>query len=91
MQAILASPVPVVVYVSPPGAHAASAGLFILVSAHVAAMAPGTNTGSAHPVNMSGETDEIMTSKVVNDAAATIRGIAERRGRNAEWAEQAVR
>ncbi|MCL4869776.1 MAG: nodulation protein NfeD [Anaerolineae bacterium] len=91
MQAILASPVPVVVYVSPPGAHAASAGLFILVSAHVAAMAPGTNTGSAHPVNMSGETDEIMASKVVNDAAATIRGIAERRGRNAEWAEQAVR
>jgi len=91
MQVILASPVPVVVYVTPPGAHAASAGLFILVSAHVAAMAPGTNTGAAHPVDMSGETDEIMASKVVNDAAATIRGIAERLGRNAEWAEQAVR
>jgi membrane-bound serine protease (ClpP class) len=90
-QAILASPVPVTVYVAPPGARAASAGLFILVSAHVAVMAPSTNTGAAHPVGLGGETDEVMTSKAVNDAAATIRTLAEQRGRNAEWSEQAVR
>jgi membrane-bound serine protease (ClpP class) len=90
-QAILASPVPVAVYVAPPGARAASAGLFILVSAHVAAMAPGTNTGAAHPVGLGGEADEVMMSKVVNDAAATIRTLAEQRGRNAQWSEQAVR
>ncbi|HSM55056.1 MAG TPA: nodulation protein NfeD [Candidatus Sulfomarinibacteraceae bacterium] len=90
-QAILASPVPVAVYVAPPGARAASAGLFILVSAHVAAMAPSTNTGAAHPVGLGGEADEVMMSKVVNDAAATIRTLAEQRGRNAQWSEQAVR
>jgi membrane-bound serine protease (ClpP class) len=91
-QAILASPVPVAVYVAPAGGRAASAGLFILVSSHVAAMAPSTNTGAAHPVGLGGgETDEVMTSKVVNDAAATIRALAEVRGRNADWAEQAVR
>ena len=90
-QAILASPVPVAVYVAPPGARAASAGLFILVSAHVAAMAPGTNTGAAHPVGLGGEADEVMMSKVVNDAAATIRTLAEQRGRNAQWSERAVR
>lgn len=90
-QAILASPVPVAVYVTPSGARAASAGLFILISAHIAAMTPSTNTGAAHPVGLSGEADEVSTAKAVNDAAATIRSLAERRGRNAEWAEQAVR
>lgn len=91
-QQILGSDVPVAVYVSPAGAHAASAGLFILVSGHVAAMAPGTNTGAAHPVGMGGEgMDEVMTEKVVNDAAASIRALAEAQGRNAAWAEQAVR
>jgi membrane-bound serine protease (ClpP class) len=90
-QAILASPVPVAVYVAPAGARAASAGLFILVSAHVAAMAPGTNTGAAHPVSLGEETDEIAAAKAVNDAAATIRSLAGIRGRNAEWLEQAVR
>ncbi|MBV7338198.1 nodulation protein NfeD [Chloroflexi bacterium TSY] len=94
-QAILASPVPVVVYVTPQGARAASAGLFVLVASNVAAMAPNTNTGAAHPVGLGGggdqEVDEVMVSKVVNDAAATIRSLASNRDRNAEWAEQAVR
>lgn len=91
-QAILASPVPVAVYVTPSGARAASAGLFILVSSHVAAMAPSTNTGAAHPVSAGGgEIDPVMADKVVNDSAATIRSLATVRGRNAEWAERAVR
>lgn len=91
-QAVLASPVPVTVYVTPSGARAASAGLFILVSSHVAAMAPSTNTGAAHPVGAGGgEIDPVMAEKVVNDAAATIRSLATVRGRNAEWAERAVR
>lgn len=90
-QAILASPVPVAVYVAPSGSRAASAGLFILVASHVAAMAPGTNTGAAHPVGLGGDTDDVSESKAVNDAAATIRALANQRGRNAEWAEQAVR
>ena len=89
---ILRSPVPVVVYVSPSGARAASAGAFITIAAHVAAMAPGTNIGAAHPVQMGGgEMDEEMAKKVENDAAAYIRSLAERRGRNAKWAEEAVR
>lgn len=91
IQEILASPVPVVVYVNPPGARAASAGLFLLVASHVAAMAPGTNTGAAHPVGLNGEVDEVSAAKAVNDAAATIRALANQRGRNADWAEQAVR
>lgn len=91
IQAILGSPVPVVTYVSPSGSRAASAGLFILVASHVAAMAPGTNTGAAHPVGLGGDTDETSTTKVVNDAAATIRSLAERHDRNAEWVERAVR
>jgi membrane-bound serine protease (ClpP class) len=91
-QAILASPVPVAVYVSPPGARAASAGLFLVVVSHIAAMAPSTNTGAAHPVALGGgETDDVMADKVVHDAAATIRSLAVARGRNAEWAEAAVR
>lgn len=91
MQDILASPVPVAVYVEPAGARAASAGLFVLTAGHIAAMAPGTNTGAAHPVGLSGETDEVASAKAVNDAAATIRALATERGRNPEWAEQAVR
>lgn len=91
IQDMLASPVPVAVYVTPAGARAASAGLFLLIAGHVAAMTPSTNTGAAHPVGLGGDTDEVMTSKVVNDAAATIRTLAEQRGRNAEWAERAVR
>ena len=91
IQDILMSPVPVAVYVSPSGARAASAGLFILLSSHVAAMAPGTNTGAAHPVGLGGELDDVSTAKAVNDASAAIRSLATERGRNAEWAEQAVR
>ena len=88
---ILESPVPVVVYVSPGGAHAGSAGVFITLAAHVAAMAPGTNIGAAHPVNMQGQQDTVMNEKMTNDAAAFIRSIAEKRKRSAEWAEEAVR
>ncbi|HEU0295529.1 MAG TPA: nodulation protein NfeD [Anaerolineales bacterium] len=91
IQDILSSPVPVAVYVSPSGARAASAGLFILLSSDVAAMAPGTNTGAAHPVGLGGEADDVSIAKAVNDAAATIRSLATEQGRNAEWAEQAVR
>ncbi len=89
---IISSTVPVVVYVSPGGARAASAGAIITLSAHIAAMAPGTNIGAAHPVNMGGEKmDETMSAKVENDAAAYAESIAEKRGRNKEWAEKAVR
>lgn len=88
---ILESPVPVIVYVSPSGAHAGSAGVFITLAAHIAAMAPGTNIGAAHPVNMQGSMDSTMGEKVTNDAAAFIRSIAEKRNRNIEWAENAVR
>lgn len=95
-KAILQSPVPVVVYVAPAGARAASAGMFITAAAHVAAMAPGTNIGAAHPVSLGGarqqdQTDKTMEGKVVNDAAAMVRAIAATRGRNAEWLESAVR
>lgn len=88
---ILESPVPVVVYVAPGGAHAGSAGVFITLAAHVALMAPGTNIGAAHPVGMQGGGDSVMNTKSTNDAAAFIRAIAEKRNRNLEWAEQAVR
>ncbi len=88
---IMASPVPVIVYVSPSGARAASAGVFITLSAHIAAMAPGTNIGAAHPVSIGGRMDKVMSEKAVNDAAAYIKSIAEQRGRNAEWAENSVR
>jgi membrane-bound serine protease (ClpP class) len=91
IQAILDSPVPVATYVAPTGARAASAGLFILVASHIAAMAPSTNTGAATPVGMGGESDETMTAKAVNDAAALIRSLATARGRNVAWAERAVR
>ncbi|MDE2058154.1 MAG: nodulation protein NfeD [candidate division NC10 bacterium] len=88
---MLAAERPIIVYVSPRGARAASAGAFITLAAHVAAMAPGTNIGAAHPVNMGGQMDKEMTKKVTNDAAAYIRTIAEQRGRNVQWAEDAVR
>ncbi len=87
---MLASRTPVAVFVAPSGARAASAGFVILVCADVAAMAPGTNTGAAHPVNLGGQMDEVMKNKVTSDAAAYIRGKAERRGRNVEMAEKAV-
>jgi membrane-bound serine protease (ClpP class) len=87
---ILESPVPVVVYVSPGGAHAGSAGVFITMAAHIAAMAPGTNIGAAHPVTTQGEMDTIMSAKATNDAMAFIRSIAKKRDRNANWAAQAV-
>jgi membrane-bound serine protease (ClpP class) len=88
---ILQSPVPVVVYVDPPGSRAASAGVFITLSAHIAAMAPGTNIGAAHPVSLQGKMDSTMTEKVTNDAAAFIRSISKQRNRNLKWAENAVR
>jgi len=88
---ILESPVPVIVFVSPAGAHAGSAGVFITLAADLAVMAPGTNIGAAHPVAMQGTPDTIMNSKSTNDAAAFIRTIAEFRNRNLQWAEDAVR
>jgi membrane-bound serine protease (ClpP class) len=91
VKVIIGSTVPVVVYVSPSGARDASAGVFITMAAHVAAMAPGTNIGAAHPVSVGEKLDKTMAEKVTNDAAAYIRSLAERNGRNAEWAEEAVR
>ena len=88
---IIDAPVPVVVYVSPPGAQAGSAGVFITMSAHIAAMTQGTNIGAAHPVGMQSGMDSTMSEKVTNDAVAFIRTIAEKRNRNADWAENAVR
>lgn len=91
IQQIVASPVPVITYVGPSGGKAASAGFMILIAGDVAAMAPGTNTGAAHPVMLGGaKMDEVMNQKVENDAAASVRAIADKRGRNTELAEQAV-
>ena len=88
---ILQSPIPIIVYVAPQGSRAASAGVFITLSANIAAMAPGTNIGAAHPVSLEGKMDSTMTEKVTNDAAAFIRSISEKRKRNVKWAEDAVR
>ncbi|MDH7605063.1 MAG: hypothetical protein QHH13_09200, partial [Melioribacter sp.] len=94
----LSSEIPVVVYVYPSGAQAASAGVFITLASHIAAMAPGTNIGAAHPVMMSEggtqnkkDSTDVMMEKATNDAAAFIRSIAEKRHRNIDWAEKAVR
>ena len=88
---IMNADIPVVVYVAPSGARAASAGVFITLAADIAAMAPGTNIGAAHPVAIGGgKMDRKMTEKVVNDAVAYIQSIAERKGRNVKWAAQAV-
>jgi membrane-bound serine protease (ClpP class) len=89
---ITGATIPVVVYVSPSSGRAASAGVFITMAAHVAAMSPGTNIGAAHPVAMGGgEMDKAMKEKVENDSVAYIKSIAEQRGRNVAWAEDAVR
>ncbi len=88
---ILESEVPVAVFVSPSGSSATSAGVFITLAGHIAAMSPGTNMGAAHPVGMGGEADTVMIEKALSDAAAFIRTIAEHRDRNVEWAEKAVR
>jgi membrane-bound serine protease (ClpP class) len=88
---IISSEIPVIVYVSPSGARAASAGVFITIAAHVAAMSPGTNIGAAHPVGVGSKMDKTMTDKAVNDASAYIKSLAEKRNRNADWAEKAVR
>ncbi len=99
VKAIQASRVPVAVYVAPSGARAASAGVFVTYAAHIAAMAPSTNIGSAHPVfgssPMGGKPDSAMSKtmleKVTNDAVAKIKSLAQKRGRNGEWAEKAIR
>ena len=91
IEKMVAAPVPVVTYVAPSGGRAASAGFFLLEAGDVTAMAPGTNTGAAHPVAMGGEMDPVMKQKVENDAAAYLRSICTKRGRNSALAETAVR
>jgi len=92
VKAILNSPIPVAVYVGPRGAGAASAGVLVTVAGHIAAMAPGTNIGAAHPVTAGGkDIEKTMSEKVVNDMAAYARGIAEDKGKNGEWVEKAIR
>lgn len=92
VKAIMNSRIPIVVYVSPKGAGAASAGVMVTISAHVAAMAPSTNIGAAHPVTSGGkDIQETMSEKVVNDMASYGRGIAQEKGKNAEWVERAIR
>ena len=91
IQVILASNVPIIIYVYPHGGRAASAGVYISYAAHIAAMAPQTNIGSAHPVSMGAPMDSTMLEKVTNDAVAKIKTLGQKRGRNIEWAEEAVR
>jgi len=95
IQRMFAADVPIVVYVWPNGARAASAGVFITYASHIAAMAPATNLGSAHPVAIgpggAEKMDKTMSEKIENDAVKYIKSIAEKRGRNAKWAEEAVR
>src|SRR6202521_5570022 len=92
IEKITASPIPVILYVTPSGSRAASAGFFILEAADVAAMAPGTNTGAAHPVVLGGgKMDDVMKEKMENDAAALMRSVVAKRGRNVEVAESTVR
>jgi membrane-bound serine protease (ClpP class) len=92
VKSILNSSIPVVVYVAPRGARAASAGVMITVAAHIAAMAPQTNIGAAHPVSADGkDISKTMSEKVVNDMVAYVRSIAKERGRNQDWVEKAIR
>jgi len=91
VEKVMTSKVPVIIYVAPAGARAASAGFFLLEAADIAAMAPGTNTGAAHPVLLGEKMDDVMKMKMENDAAAFMRTIATRRGRNVAVAESAVR
>jgi membrane-bound serine protease (ClpP class) len=91
VQRMMNADVPVIVFVAPTGGRAASAGVFITMAAHVAAMAPATNIGAASPVALGGGADKTMMKKIENDAVAFIRTVALERGRNAEWAEKAVR
>lgn len=100
IQKMVNSPIPVAVYVWPPGGRAASAGVFITMGAHIAAMSPTTNIGAAHPVNLGGGGEKdgkeekgasVMSQKVTNDAVAFIKGVAGKYGRNVEWAEKAIR
>jgi membrane-bound serine protease (ClpP class) len=89
---MLASPIPIIVYVAPSGARAASAGVFITIAANIAAMAPGTHIGAAHPVTLGeGKESKTMSEKILNDTVSYIKTIAKTRGKNVEWAEQAVR
>jgi len=93
VKTIMNSEIPIIVYISPKGARAASAGLFLALASHIAVMAPGTNLGAAHPValGIGGGLSKEMEEKVVNDASAYIKSIAQERGRDARWAEKAVR
>ncbi|HTS49711.1 MAG TPA: ATP-dependent Clp protease proteolytic subunit, partial [Bryobacteraceae bacterium] len=91
IQELSASPVPVITYVTPSGARAASAGFFLLEAGDVAAMSPGTNAGAASPVLLTGQMDDVMRKKVENDAAALLRSLTSRRGRNSDLAEQTIR
>jgi membrane-bound serine protease (ClpP class) len=91
VQRIISAEIPTIVYVSPGGARAASAGVFIAAAANFVAMAPGTNIGAAHPVFLGGEPGEVEESKAVNDATAYVKSIAELRDRNVEWLQDAVR
>jgi membrane-bound serine protease (ClpP class) len=91
IEKLSSSTVPVIVYITPTGARAGSAGIFILEAADIAAMAPGTNAGAAHPVTLFGKPDETMMKKIENDAAALMRSVAGKHGRNVELAESAVR
>jgi membrane-bound serine protease (ClpP class) len=88
---VLGARLPIVVYVAPGGSRAASAGVFITLAGHIAAMAPGTNIGAAHPVTMGEKIDKTMEAKILNDTVAYIKTIAKQRGRNEQWAEKAVR
>src|SRR5271165_3175240 len=91
MSKVLASPVPVIIYVTPSGSRAASAGFFILQSADIAAMAPGTNTGAAHPVSLfGGDVKGTMGQKIEEDATALMRSVVSKRGRNVDVAQSAV-
>ncbi|GAB6282979.1 MAG: nodulation protein NfeD [Ignavibacterium sp.] len=91
VSSFLQSNIPIVVYVAPQGSQAASAGVFVTMAAHIAVMSPGTNIGAAHPVSLEGQQDSIMMEKATNDAVAFIKTISEKRKRNVQWAEDAVR